>query len=78
MNHLDCLIVLSNNWKRFISRETKIKRSFKSIEPIFEKERIGDVKHSLAGIEKAKKLLGFIVICGFEEGLEKLIGRINL
>ena len=27
----------------------------KSIKPIFEKERIGDVKHSLADIEKAKK-----------------------
>lgn len=26
----------------------------KNIKPVFEKERIGDVKHSLAGIEKAK------------------------
>jgi len=29
----------------------------KNIEPVFEKERIGDVKHSLAGIEKAKRML---------------------
>ena len=29
----------------------------KDIKPIFEKERVGDVKHSLAGIEKAKDCL---------------------
>ena len=45
----------------------------KNIEPVFEKERIGDVKHSLAGIKKAKRILGFSVNCRFEEGLEKLI-----
>lgn len=45
----------------------------KSIEPIFEEERVGDVKHSLAEIKKAKKVLGFKVVCGFEEGLEKII-----
>ncbi len=45
----------------------------KNIEPVFEKERIGDVKHSLAGIEKAKRILGFSVNCRFEEGLEKLV-----
>ena len=46
----------------------------KNIEPIFDKERVGDVKHSLARIEKAKKMLGFKVVCGFEEGLGKTIG----
>ena len=45
----------------------------KNIEPIFEKERVGDVKHSLAGIEKAKKMLEFKVVCGFKEGLELLL-----
>lgn len=35
--------------------------------------RPGDVKHSLAGIDKAKKLLGFEPIVGFREGLEKVI-----
>ncbi len=45
----------------------------KSIEPVFEKARVGDVKHSLAGIEKAQRLLGFKVACGFEEGLKRLI-----
>ncbi|NVO02097.1 MAG: SDR family oxidoreductase [Bacteroidetes bacterium] len=44
-----------------------------SIEPFFEKERIGDVKHSLANIEKAKKQLGFKVLIDFKTGLRKLI-----
>jgi UDP-glucose 4-epimerase len=30
-----------------------------NIKPVFEKERIGDVKHSLASIQKAIKLLGY-------------------
>ena len=49
----------------------------KNIEPIFSKERPGDVKQSLAGIEKAKKVLGYKGNYGFEEGLARLIRRIN-
>jgi UDP-glucose 4-epimerase len=45
----------------------------KNIEPRFEPERQGDVKHSLAGIEKAKKMLGYEVNVGFKEGLERTI-----
>lgn len=45
----------------------------KNIDPVFEKERVGDIKHSQAKIEKAKKMLGFKVVCGFEKGLRKLI-----
>jgi UDP-glucose 4-epimerase len=44
-----------------------------TIEPIFKKERIGDVKHSLANIEKAKKQLDFKVLIDFKTGLRKLI-----
>lgn len=43
------------------------------VEPVFEKERPGDVKHSLADIEKAKNVLGFDVKTNLKEGLEKLI-----
>ncbi len=43
------------------------------IKPIYDKPRIGDVKHSFASIEKAKKLLGYRVKVRFEEGLRKLI-----
>jgi len=45
----------------------------KNIEPIFEKERIGDIKHSLAGISKAKKLINYQPTVDFTEGLEKTI-----
>lgn len=45
----------------------------KSIEPRFDKDRAGDVKHSLAGIEKAKELLGYEVRVDFREGLEKTV-----
>jgi UDP-glucose 4-epimerase len=43
------------------------------VEPLFEAPRPGDVKHSLADIEKAKRMLGFEVKVKFREGLEKTI-----
>ncbi|MBI4692192.1 MAG: SDR family oxidoreductase [Candidatus Terrybacteria bacterium] len=45
----------------------------KNIKPIYQDERAGDVKHSLADISKAKKLLGYKPIVMIEEGLKKLI-----
>ncbi len=45
----------------------------KNVEPKFEPDRAGDVKHSLAGIEKAKDLLGYEVRVDFEEGLRRTI-----
>jgi len=45
----------------------------KSVEPRFEPERPGDVKHSLAGIEKAKQLLGYEVRVDFRAGLQQTI-----
>ena len=44
----------------------------KSLEPILSAPRPGDVKHSLADIQKARRLLGFSPEVGFYEGLEKL------
>lgn len=44
-----------------------------NIQPIFEDPRPGDVKHSLAGIEKAEKVLGFEVKAHFLEGLSELV-----
>ncbi len=43
------------------------------IEPLFEPERAGDVKHSQAGIGLARQYLGFKPLVGFKEGLEKTI-----
>lgn len=45
------------------------------VEPLFEPPRPGDVKHSLADIEKAKRMLGFEVKVKFREGLEKIISN---
>lgn len=43
------------------------------VEIKYEKERIGDVPHSQASIEKAKKLLNYRPTYDFEKGLEKTI-----
>lgn len=42
-----------------------------SIQPTFGPERIGDVKHSLADIGKAQRLLGYQVKVTVEEGLQR-------
>ncbi len=43
------------------------------IEPIYGPERVGDVPHSLASIEKANKLLGYKPTHQFKEGLNETI-----
>jgi UDP-glucose 4-epimerase len=45
----------------------------KKVEPRFEPDRAGDVKHSLAGIEKARELLGYEVKVDFREGLRRTV-----
>ncbi len=45
----------------------------KNIEPIYEKDRAGDVKHSLASIEKIKTDIDYKVLVDFKDGLEKTI-----
>ncbi|MFO7659625.1 MAG: SDR family oxidoreductase [Candidatus Cloacimonadaceae bacterium] len=45
----------------------------KNIEPDFEKERSGDVKHSLADISKAQKMLSYQVKVDFAEGIRKTV-----
>ena len=47
------------------------KTSGRTIEPTYGPERKGDVKHSLADISKAKKLLGYDPKISVEEGLKK-------
>jgi len=44
-----------------------------SIQPTFGPPRAGDVKHSLADIEKARRLLGYEPSTTFEEGLERTV-----
>jgi UDP-glucose 4-epimerase len=46
-----------------------------NIEPKFTDTRPGDVKHSLAGIEKAKSKMNYQTTVSFKEGLKRLIER---
>ncbi len=45
----------------------------KEIKPTYSKERIGDIKHSLASIEKIKEELNYTPLTQFNKGVEKLI-----
>ncbi len=42
-------------------------------DPIFAAPRPGDVRHSLASIDKARELIGYDVSVGFEEGLRRTV-----
>ncbi|MFH1624601.1 MAG: NAD-dependent epimerase/dehydratase family protein, partial [Pseudomonadota bacterium] len=44
-----------------------------NIDPIYQEPRKGDVKHSLADISKAKRLLGYDPLVDFQEGIKKTI-----
>jgi len=44
-----------------------------SIKPVYGPFRDGDIQHSLASIEKAKKLLGYEPVKNVEEGLEEAV-----
>lgn len=41
------------------------------LKPILEPERAGDVRHSLASIDRARQVLGYEPLVGFEDGLER-------
>ncbi len=47
------------------------KEAGSSLQPLFGPERKGDVKHSLADVSKAEKLLNFEAVVSMEEGLKK-------
>lgn len=47
------------------------KEAGSSIDPVYGPERKGDVKHSVADISKAQKMLGYDVKISVEEGLKK-------
>lgn len=52
----------------------------KNVKPTYLPSRKGDVKHSLADISQAKKLIGFKPVVSFKDGLKKAIEwyRVNL
>ncbi len=45
----------------------------KNLEPVFQPTRAGDVKHSLADISRAKKMIGYEPLVYFDQGLERAI-----
>ncbi|MGL4594553.1 MAG: SDR family oxidoreductase [Thermoguttaceae bacterium] len=45
----------------------------RKVEPIYKPTRAGDVKHSLADISRAKKMIGYEPIVYFDAGLERAI-----
>jgi UDP-glucose 4-epimerase len=45
----------------------------KKAQPVYETDRPGDVKHSLASIERAQHLLGFAPAINFKEGLKRTV-----
>jgi UDP-glucose 4-epimerase len=45
------------------------------IEPSFTGERPGDIKHSLADISRAEKILGYKTLVGFRKGLEETVAH---
>ena len=47
----------------------------KDIEPVYKEERKGDVKHSLASLEKIREDLGYSPLVGFKDGLAELISK---
>lgn len=48
-----------------------------SIEPIYDEPRKGDVKHSLAGINKAQKLLGYEPAISVADGLARYVSWVQ-
>lgn len=58
------LIDIYNNLKKALNVD---------IDPIFGPDRVGDIKHSNASIEKAKKLLGYCPEYNFEKGITEAI-----
>ena len=44
-----------------------------NIKTVYQSERVGDVKHSLANIDRAKEKLGYVPLVSFVQGLEMAI-----
>jgi nucleoside-diphosphate-sugar epimerase len=53
--------------------QLKIITSKPDVKPDYQKARIGDVRHSLADISRARELLGYEPLVGLEEGLRRTI-----
>lgn len=50
-----------------------IRFSISDINPIYGANRLGDIPHSFASIDKAKQLLGYSPLVSFQEGLNETV-----
>jgi UDP-N-acetylglucosamine 4-epimerase len=66
-------ISLNDLYSLLTENLSKFKKEIKDIKPDFVSERKGDIKDSLASIEKAKTLLGYRPDCDVKNGLERSI-----
>lgn len=57
-------------FKQLISNLSEFNARIATIEPVFGPERAGDVKHSLASIDKARSLLGYRPEFSLDQGLK--------
>jgi UDP-N-acetylglucosamine/UDP-N-acetylgalactosamine 4-epimerase len=64
---------LNNLTEELIDQLSRFKPEVKNIKPIHGPERQGDIKHSLASINKAKELLGYNPQFDVHKGLEQAI-----
>lgn len=62
---------LVNNLKQSLS---KLDDNIKNIEVIYQENRVGDIPHSLADIQKAKNLLGYKPQFSLKQGIDQSIG----
>lgn len=58
------------------SHAIKIDSNIASVEVKYRSMRLGDIPHSQANIEKAKRLLGYVPLVHFVEGLKETINGI--
>jgi len=66
-------ISLNDLYSLLTENLSKFKKEIKDIKPDYVSERKGDIKDSLASIEKAKTLLGYRPDCDVKSGLERSI-----
>lgn len=66
-------VVLNDLVKTLRSELTKFDPAIGNVEILNGPDRIGDIKHSLASIEKGNRLLGYEPVTQFENGIKKTI-----
>lgn len=64
---------LNELYQMICDRLISLKINVKGLKPQYNDFRVGDVRHSLANIQKAKQLLGYIPVESVRLGLDKTV-----